>query len=245
MWKKKRGKIFMPKQTSLVCQYLENISREALESYQDIIRSYVGRRQGIYALYKGNRLYYVGLARNLRSRLRQHLKDRHGESWDRFSVYLTIGDSHMKELESLILRIVKTTGNKQKGKFSKAENLRRKLASDIRANFSERLVSIIGVVSSKKLPEKKIGKIESKITGRRPALADYVKESFVLRTRFKGKILEARVRKNGTVSFGGKIFTSPSLAAAVACKRATENGWKFWKYERAPGDWVKLDELRK
>jgi len=23
------------------------------------------------------------------------------------------------------------------------------------------------------------------------------------------------------------------------------NGWTCWTYERAPGDWVKLDELRK
>jgi len=235
----------MQKQTSLVCQYLENISREALENYQDIIRSYVGRRQGIYALYKGNKLYYIGLAGNLRIRLRQHLKDRHKESWDRFSVYLTIGDSHMKELESLILRIVNTTGNKQKGKFSKAENLRRKLAADIRATFSERLGTIIGVETSKKSPEKQIRKIESKITGRKPVLAYYIKGPFVLRTKFKGKRLEARVKKNGTVSFNGKIFTSPSKAAAAACKRPTENGWIFWKYERAPGDWVRLDEMRK
>ena len=28
------------------------------------------------------------------------------------------------------------------------------------------------------------------------------------------------------------------------CKRSC-NGWSFLKYERAPGDWVRLDELRK
>jgi hypothetical protein len=37
----------------------------------------------------------------------------------------------------------------------------------------------------------------------------------------------------------------PSLVAATACKRQTCNGWTFWKYERAPGDWVPLDNLRK
>jgi type I restriction enzyme R subunit len=41
-------------------------------------------------------------------------------------------------------------------------------------------------------------------------------------------------------------FNSPSLAgrAAIGGKRAV-NGWLFWSYERAPGDWVRLDELRK
>ncbi|MBI4660599.1 MAG: GIY-YIG nuclease family protein [Verrucomicrobia bacterium] len=76
----------MAQRTHLVCQHLENISREALEKHQDIIRNFVRRRQGVYALYRRGRLYYVGLASNLRSRLSHHLKDRHGHSWNRFCV---------------------------------------------------------------------------------------------------------------------------------------------------------------
>ena len=34
-------------------------------------------------------------------------------------MYLTVGDVHLRELEALILRIVKPIGNKQKGKFPK------------------------------------------------------------------------------------------------------------------------------
>jgi hypothetical protein len=37
----------------------------------------------------------------------------------------------------------------------------------------------------------------------------------------------------------------PSLVGASACKRRSCNGWTFWQYERAPGDWVLLNELRK
>jgi hypothetical protein len=40
----------MAKPAQLVCQHLENISREALEKYQKIIRNYVRGRQGVYAL---------------------------------------------------------------------------------------------------------------------------------------------------------------------------------------------------
>lgn len=89
----------------LVCQHLENISRDALENYQAVIKEFVKGRHGIYALYKKDKLYYVGLASNLRNRLKHHLRDRHAHTWDRFSVYLTIKDEHLKELESLILRI--------------------------------------------------------------------------------------------------------------------------------------------
>ncbi|MEI8140076.1 MAG: GIY-YIG nuclease family protein [bacterium] len=97
----------MKRRTQLVCQHLENISRQALERHQDIIGQYARGRQGIYALYRRGKLYYIGLATNLRTRLKQHLKDRHGGSWDQFSVYLTVGDNHLRKLEALMLRTVK------------------------------------------------------------------------------------------------------------------------------------------
>lgn len=124
--------------------HLENFSHEALSKYQDVIRSYVRGRQGIYALYRKSELYYVGLAGNLRSRLKSHLRDRHKRRWDRFSVYLTIGDSHLKELESLILRTVKPSGNHQSGKFIKSENLRGKLSRDLRARQRQEINWVIG-----------------------------------------------------------------------------------------------------
>jgi len=81
--------------------------------------------------------------------------------------------------------------------------------------------------------------------GRRPALLEYISGPMKLRAFFKGKKLAASIRRNGTIRFTGEIFTSPSFAAAVAVKRKTCNGWTFWEYERAPGDWVKLNNLRK
>lgn len=90
----------------LVTQYLENISSIALENYLHILQRYAGKRHGIYALYKKDRLYYVGLATSLKGRLKQHLRDRHSKKWDSFSIYLTLNSAHMKELETLLLRIV-------------------------------------------------------------------------------------------------------------------------------------------
>lgn len=53
----------MPKRRGqLVCQHLENVSRDLLQSYPDIFREFVKGRHGIYALYRRDRLYYVGLA---------------------------------------------------------------------------------------------------------------------------------------------------------------------------------------
>jgi hypothetical protein len=77
-----------------------------------------------------------------------------------------------------------------------------------------------------------------------PVLAPYVKERLYLRAKHKGKRVRARVRRDGKIRYAGKLFNSPSLAAVAVCRRPM-NGWTFWTYERAPGDWVSLNELRK
>jgi len=241
--------------TNLVCQYLENISRAALEEHQRVIRKYVRHRQGIYALYRRNKLYYVGLASNLRSRLQTHLRDHHKGTWDSFSVYITVGDQHMRELETLILRMVKPRGNKQKGKFSYADDLRRQFRRDIVREQSIQLEALFcGEARGRRrraLRELK-GVSEG---GRRSTLAPFVTRRFHIRGRHKGKLYIAHVRKNGTIMFAaesaefkrlkGKVFQSPSVAAMTALRRSSWNGWTWWAYERAPGDWVKLDKLRK
>lgn len=233
----------MARQKSLVCQHLENISRQALEKYQQTIRQYVRNRHGVYALYRRGKLYYVGLASNLRTRLGHHLKDRHGESWDRFSVYLTIGDSHLRELESLLLRIVKTKGNKQRGKFAKSEDLRRRFARDAKRTWQLEMQDLLGFATVRRQQDKPIAVATH--GGRTPILAAYIEAPLKLRARFKHQTLHANVTRTGTVRLDGNLFNSPSLAAAAACQRKTCNGWTFWKYERAPGDWVPLTELRK
>jgi predicted GIY-YIG superfamily endonuclease len=229
----------MSKKSPLVSQHLENISREALEKYQDIVRRYVRNRQGVYALYRRNKLYYIGLASNLRSRLNHHLRNHHKDSWDRFSVYLTIGDSHLKELESLILRVVKPKGNKQKGKFIKSEDIKRRFAKDIRSKQHRELISLLG---KEKIPKDEETRLAN---GKQAVLARYIKGPIKLKAPYKGKIVKAYIKRNGSIKFEGRVYMSPSLAGAAACKRRSCNGWTFWQYERAPGDWVQLNELRK
>jgi hypothetical protein len=193
----------------------------------------------VYALYRGKRLYSVGLARDLRARLKQHLKDKHGQSWDRFSMYLTVGDDHVRELESLVLRIVKPSGNRQIGKFAKAENLRRLFTRLARRDSQQRLKAILGILER---PERR-----ARAAGRRdaPVLAGYFDKPARLRARYKGKLLRARVLRSGEISFAGKRYKSPSTAALAALPtRRAINGWWFWSVERAPGDWVRLREIR-
>jgi hypothetical protein len=223
-----------------VCQHLEGISRKALEDYQRIIREFVKGRHGVYALFtKRGRLYYVGLASDLRGRLRTHLRDRHADTWEKFSVYLTITDSHLRDLESLLLRIASPKGNKQAGKFLKSQDLKPLFRKKIRLAQDRELDILVG--DGPKAAE--IIKV-LKAEGRVPALASYATKRFQLRWRYKGKVHKATVRRDGTIWHSGKRFTSPSVAAGAIAGHGVD-GWYVWKYERAPGEWVLLNELRR
>jgi Restriction Enzyme Adenine Methylase Associated len=234
----------MAKRASLVCQHLENLSRVVLERYQAIIRTYVRGREGVYALYSHGKLYYVGLAGDLQWRLKHHLKDKHGESWDRFSIYLTIGDSHLKELESLLLRVIqpKPKGNTQSGRFASSENLHLKFKKDIKDLQAHELASLVG---GKELLKAKLRVAQAKIDTK-VDLGRYLRGSSGLKLRavYKGRTLSAKLRRDGQIRFRKKLYKSPS-GAGVAAVGHRCNGWRFWKFERAPGDWVSLKRLRR
>jgi hypothetical protein len=226
---------------ALVCQYLENICRTVLEKHQVIIRAYVWNRHGIYALYRKGCLYYVGLASDLCNRLQCHLTDRHAKSWDRFSVYLTVEHDKIRELESLMLRIVGPSGNKQTGRFVNAENLGRRFKKDIRDMHRMELNDLIGPHGIKARGHLSNGN-GSKVHWP-PILSEYVSQPMVLKGRVKGRVVHARVLKDGGIQFKGRTYNSPTLAATAA-RGFPFNGWLFWSFEREPGDWAILDTLR-
>ncbi len=231
----------MKRLTQIVCQHLEYISRDALEQYHEIIRRYIRGRHGIYALYRRGKLQYVGLASNLRTRLHRHLHDRHKDSWDHFSVYLTIDNRGIKELETLLLRIVSPSGNRVGGKFVRSQNLAIQLRRDLRLHHRAQERSLVPIRRLKG-KETKVVSLEDS-NGASTPLAAYVAAPIRLRVRYKGKLYRARIRRDGTILFDGIVYRTPSAAGNAVRKRPT-NGWQFWSYERAPGDWVPLNHIR-
>jgi hypothetical protein len=160
-------------------------------------------------------------------------------------VYLTIGTGFMKEIESLLLRIANPPGNKVRGEFIRSENLLAKVRAEYRRRRVAEEEELFGFLKRR---EKAVARAKPRphpTVGRKPVLAEHAPQVRHLVARCKGKLLRASVRRDGRIKFGGKLYTSPSLAAGAACGRPTCNGWAFWKYERAPGDWVLLNELRK
>jgi hypothetical protein len=222
---------------ALVHQHLEGVSRHLIERHPDLVRQFIGRNAGVYALYRKNKLYYVGLATGLRGRLKAHIKNRHGKSWDHFSIYLTIRDQHLREIEALIHRIAAPPGGKQRGKLAQSKDMRRTITRAIREKQDNEVISLFGKIRRLQPSRRSMPKNgDNKLVQLLPVGAR-------LRGTLKGKIYKALARRDGRVRYNGKYYSSLTLAAVAAIKRPT-NGWWFWKIKRG-GQWVRLIEIRK
>jgi hypothetical protein len=225
------------KSDSLVSEFFEKISWELLEKYPQIVKEMIRGKAGLYALYNGNDLYYVGLAVDLHRRLKQHITDRHGEYWNRFSVYLVTEDEHTKPLESLVLRIANPEGNRVEGKLPGAVNKRKSVGQqmkDIDANVRAKMMGGSAV--------KRLIKAKVKVSGTR-GMKGVVERSHALRAEYKGEQYRATLRKDGLINYQGALYSSPTAAAKEIIDGRAINGRTFWKYKNDAGEWVALSHL--
>lgn len=110
----------------LVEAHINGLSVGIIEDHREFFRTFIGhQRSGIYVLRKSREIYYVGLASSLRSRLSDHLKDHHKRKWDEFDLYIIRKDKvkYLKELETLLIRVAKPSGNRTEPKFVKHKNV--------------------------------------------------------------------------------------------------------------------------
>jgi hypothetical protein len=246
----------MARSAKILQQYLEGIQWEAMQKYPDVIKAQIRGKSGVYALYHGKQeLYYVGLASNLMGRLKTHLKDRHKGLWNRFSVYLTAESeqSHIRELEALLLRIVRPSGNRVSGRLGSATNLYRALHAAMAERDSEERALLLGGVAKRRLDRKqqtaskRAGKHpRTKRTKEKPAYpaADLASPRLKLEGTYKGKTYAAVLRRDGQIRYKRKLYPTPTSVARLATGRGNINGWSFWKAKQE-GEWVRLKELRK
>jgi hypothetical protein len=103
------------------------------EGLRRIMRGYAG----IYALYSGSKLYYVGLTRDLFARIRWHLRDRHAQKWDSFVIFRIKRVNYLKDIETLLMQLVTTPGNRVKGKVPKDADINRVLRLILREETAE------------------------------------------------------------------------------------------------------------
>lgn len=244
--------------SSLVEGHLERISSRAFDAYSEQITRLMSRRHGVYALYKGNRLYYVGLATDLRNRIKHHLRDRHAKRWDRFSLYLVGKSDHLKELETLMVRMASPRGNIQAGKLPGSRHMVRELERLVREHerrqrdrllYGERRSEIawstsgrLRSASKRKTDAKGADKV---FPLRRLLMAGSLQRHQRLRAVYKGRIHSAWVRPSGRIYVKGKGPFSTPTAAAVSVAKRPVNGWWFWQFRNERGEWERLKALQK
>ncbi|HJP17955.1 MAG: hypothetical protein CMD96_07130 [Gammaproteobacteria bacterium] len=227
------------KKSGLVEGHLERISSKAFEDYLKQMTNLVKTKHGVYALYKKDRLYYIGLATDLHRRVKYHLRDKHANKWDRFSLYLVKKADHIRDLESLVVRIAEPRGNKVKGKLVGSADLGPQLKERIKKHHDQEMDRIFGENQGrKKIKSKAASKYQFK------SVQGILKLNTRLIGKYKGKTYKAIIRSKGKIELNGKLFDSPSGAAKSIVKRAA-NGWNFWKCRDKDGNWKRLKEFRK
>lgn len=227
------------RKNGFVREYLERVSWKVLEKHRATLRSMIRGHAGVYALYRGEKLYYVGLASNLMSRVNHHLRDRHQGKWDRFSVYLVVDDGHIRPIESLILRVINPSGNRVKGRLAGAKDLARLLKRQIEERAKDETASLLGGrFASRRRRAKTRGTKGTLI------LAGLVDKRTSLIASNKGKRFKATLRRDGRISYKKRLYDSPSAAASDAVGR-NANGWHFWRYRDSRGEWVRLREMKR
>ena len=224
---------------ALVTDYIERMSGDILDDrYRPQLAELIRGHSGIYALYKDDGLYYVGLAVDLMRRVDQHLKDRHRGAWNRFSVYLTQRDEHLKPLESLLLRVYKPSGNQQGGRLPGASDRKRALAQAMKRRDDDlRAVALGGAARKKSVSAAKPGPAST-----REALLAALPRPLQLQAVYKRDTYRATLLRDGSVKVDGIRHASLS-AAAVSIVHRNMNGWWFWKCRVGDGKWVRLVDL--
>lgn len=225
----------------LVVQHAEMMGAQLFDSYQSVLREFLKGQHGVYALYKGSRLYYVGLTTNLRRRLDRHRKDRHEGKWDKFSLFITDSADYLRELEALVLRIASPKGNRATTKLPGSSDLRGMLRRAVIDEQRKERDVFFGEPPHRKGAKKKKKRRRSRRGVELPA-AGLVERSTKVVMTYKGYEYFGKLLKNGKISYGRQLYDSPS-GAAVAIRKRTTNGWDWWKI-RVDGEWVPLKELR-
>jgi hypothetical protein len=234
----KRRKKVRHETRSLLVNTLENVSKKAFKECYEEITYLTGDSPGIYALYDGPELYYVGKSTDLRNRVKSHLHDRHYASWSHFSLFLVRRAEHISEIESLLVRIANPEGNRKVPKGRTDGQMRKKLKGLVKQKYR----TIVEEMFGEKIKTKRIVTPGAKAASTHRKLKGLVQCKKTLYRTYKGKDYKATITPTGTIKVGDKNFASPTAAAEAVAHRKGINGWTFWYIKNKDGEWVRLSD---
>lgn len=87
--------------------------------FEETLKEVMKGHPGVYALYKDQDLYYVGLTKDLHGRIKWHMRDKHSGKWNKFDIFKIGKVRYLKDIETLLVNVGKPKANLQKGKIPK------------------------------------------------------------------------------------------------------------------------------
>jgi hypothetical protein len=217
-------------QKGLITHSLEKVSGRIFTSHSSLITKLIEGRSGVYALYNGDKLYYVGKATELRRRLAHHLRDKHVSKWTHFSFYVVKDAQHIGQIESMLISIAQPKGNNVQPRDIDSKTLYRELDNLLKEQHHEERKGLLS--SQHKTSKKKL------ITER--TLEGLVNKRTTIQRNYKGVIHKAVLRPSGTITYKSLSYSSSSAAAKKVQNGRRANGWAFWSIKNSKGEWVKL-----
>jgi hypothetical protein len=164
--------------------------------------------------------------------------------WDNFSVYLTVRDQHLREIEAILLRIGKPRGNGPAGRLAQSLNLWGRVNKAVAAKHAHERRALLPKNGRLAVARKKVRPREGAKAEASAQLSKLFPNGTKLRATLKGQSFKGRLRADGSVRTGGKLYKSLSASASALCGRSA-NGWSFWQAEQTHGVWMRLTRLRK
>ena len=241
---------------NILVKKIEGINKIVVNNKKYLeVRKYIEKKikteHGVYALYnKEGKLYYVGRAVDIISRVKQHTKNRHSRQWFYFSIYFTKKKQDAHDVEAIILSVLpQVKGNKQnRSKLGEDKELKKQIKKIKKEVDQERIKKIRRSSTFLKIgPDKKKKQKRKRRKKNRLNLKDRFERVRPLEGKYKDKIYKARLLKSGKIKYKGKPYDNPSAAAWAAIKRRSPssrpNGWSFWSVKNYKNKWIKLSKL--
>lgn len=151
----------------------------------------------------------------------------------------------------MLIRIARPGGNRQRGALRNAESLRERIMKRARAAEEARLRAMFGD-ESPRTRRRRPGPVRtaarrrrvSPIHGRLSLAGLLTAGRTALRAEYKGQQFNAVALADGRIRYQGVFYDSPSGAGKAVTGKPID-GWHFWRYRSADGDWTPLDRLRR
>ena len=120
------------KRGSLILYALDGIKREYFNVIKRELKDVLENYSGVYALYKGDKLVYSGLATNLYWRMKGHSKAKRFD-WNTASLFVIPNLKYLRDVETAVVRIAKPKHNDVRGRVKDEHYLERLLNKRVRA----------------------------------------------------------------------------------------------------------------